>query len=86
MRITSIVTFFKIEISSYFVIQGLRLIYTGDSSVLTGHCAASKPLKAEKYSMQEVTPEFVAYVATQVSFFFSPSYLMFFPSLYADIF
>jgi len=51
--------------------QGLRLIYTGDSSVLTGHRAASKPSKAEKYSMREITPESVAYIATQVSF--SPS-------------
>ena len=55
---------------SYFVIQGLQLIYTGDSSVLTGHLAALKPLKAEKYSMQEITPESVAYIATQVSLFF----------------
>jgi hypothetical protein len=53
------------------VLQGLRLIYTGDSSVLTGHRAASKPSKAEKYSMREVTPESIAYVATQVSFFFT---------------
>ena len=61
--------------------QGLRLIFTGDSSVLTGHRAASKPSKAEKYSMQEITPESVAYIATQISF--SPhsalANLLFFP-------
>jgi hypothetical protein len=62
---------FWTDISSCDFVQGLRLIYTGDSSVLTGHRAASKPSKAEKYSMREVTPESVAYVATQVSLFFS---------------
>ena len=77
----SIVAFFKVISSSGYVffllnfqdlqcvIQGLRLIYTGDSSVLTGHRAASKPSKAEKYSMREVTPESVAYIATQVGIF-----------------
>ena len=54
---------------SYCVIQGLQLIYTGNSSVLTGHRAASKPSKAKKYSMREVTPESMAYIVTQGSLF-----------------
>ena len=63
-------------------IQGLQLIYTGDSSVLTGHHAASKPSKAEKYSMQEITPESVAYIATQVSFFTLLAIILSSPLLY----
>lgn len=47
--------------------QGLRLIYTGESSVLTGHRAATKPSQAEIHGMREVTPEAVAYTACQVS-------------------
>ena len=75
----------EINIHSYFVIEGLQLIYMGDSSVLTGHHAASKPSKVEKYGMWEIILGLVACIAMQVSFSFSCSSLIFL-SFYADLF
>ncbi|KAF8187799.1 hypothetical protein BJ912DRAFT_969709, partial [Pholiota molesta] len=50
----------------HVVIRALRLIFTGNSSVFTGHRSASKQSQAEIHDMRCVTPEALAYVCCQI--------------------
>ncbi|KAF9554495.1 hypothetical protein CPC08DRAFT_783685 [Agrocybe pediades] len=51
---------------SHTMIRALRLLYTGSSSILTGHRNASRDGQAELHGMRSVTVHAVAYTATQV--------------------
>jgi hypothetical protein len=57
--------FFVLSCSWLNYLQTLRMIYTGKSSVFTGHRSALKPSQAEMHGMREVFPEAVAYAAVQ---------------------